>query len=28
VSDLAGGLASVDKQIDAQLANSAGQDVP
>jgi multiple sugar transport system substrate-binding protein len=28
VTDLAGGLASVDKQIDAQLANSAGQDVP
>ena len=28
VSDLAGGLATVDKQIDAQLANSAGQDVP
>ena len=28
VSDLAGGLATVDKQIDAQLSNSAGQDVP
>jgi len=28
VADLVGGLATVDKQIDAQLANSAGQDVP
>jgi multiple sugar transport system substrate-binding protein len=28
VTDLSGGLATVDKQIDAQLANSAGQDVP
>jgi multiple sugar transport system substrate-binding protein len=28
VSDLAGGLATVDKQIDAQLSQSAGQDVP
>jgi multiple sugar transport system substrate-binding protein len=28
VSDLAGGLANVDKQIDAQLANSAGQNAP
>ncbi|HEX7298808.1 MAG TPA: ABC transporter substrate-binding protein [Solirubrobacteraceae bacterium] len=28
VTDLAGGLANVDKQIDAQLANSAGSQVP
>ena len=28
VSDLGGGLANVDKQIDAQLSQSAGQDVP
>lgn len=28
VSDLAGGLAEVDKQIDAQLSNSAGPQVP
>jgi multiple sugar transport system substrate-binding protein len=28
VSDLAGGLATVDKQIDAQLSQAAGQDVP
>lgn len=28
VSDLPGGLANVDKQIDAQLANAEGQDVP
>jgi multiple sugar transport system substrate-binding protein len=28
VADLAGGLNTVDKQIDAQLANSAGENVP
>ena len=28
VSDLTGGLANVDKQVDAQLANSAGSEVP
>ena len=28
VDDLGAGLADIDKQIDAQLANAEGQDVP